>query len=122
MHVEVPAVQVEKLTQASPGESSAAIRQRVNTARAVQSERLHSDKYVYCNAQMSSRNIKNYCQIDDPSRKLLENAIARLGLSARAYYRILKIARTIADLEGVEDIQVSHIGEAVQYRRVQYEK
>ena len=122
MHVEVPAVQVEKLTQASPGESSAAIRQRVNTARAVQSERLHSDKYVYCNAQMSSRNIKKYCQIDDPSRKLLENAIARLGLSARAYYRILKIARTIADLEGVEDIQVSHIGEAVQYRRVQYEK
>jgi magnesium chelatase family protein len=122
MHVEVPAVKVEKLTQAAPGESSAEIRQRVNTARTVQLERLRSDKHVYCNAQMSSRNIKKYCQVDEPSRKLLENAITRLGLSARAYYRILKIARTIADLEGVKDLQVSHIAEAVQYRRVQYEK
>jgi len=121
MHIEVPAVQVDKLTQAAPGESSAAIRARVNRARKKQSARLQSEQGVYCNAQMQTRDIKKHCQVDEPSRLLLEGAIKRLGLSARAYYRILKIARTIADLDEQQNIASSHVAEAIQYRRVQFE-
>jgi magnesium chelatase family protein len=71
---------------------------------------------IYCNAQMTNRHTKRFCQIDDGSQRLLETAIDKFGLSARAYTRILKVARTIADLEGVENIQPAHLSEAIQYR------
>jgi magnesium chelatase family protein len=85
-------------------------------ARERQIARFSKAKKIYCNAQMGSRHIKAYCRIDSASSNLLESAIDKLGLSARAYNRILKIARTIADLAGVEPIDISHVSEAVQYR------
>jgi magnesium chelatase family protein len=86
------------------------------SARERQSVRFSKAKKIYCNAQMSSRHIKAYCRIDNASSNLLESAIDQLGLSARAYNRILKIARTIADLAGAEPIDISHVSEAIQYR------
>ncbi len=101
------------------GESNAEpledIRKRVNAARKIQSERFKIIK-IHCNTQMTSRHIKKHCKINDASCDLLESAIDKLGLSARAYNRILKIARTIADLDGESHIQVDHISEAIQYR------
>jgi magnesium chelatase family protein len=117
IHVEVPSVPYKDLMQESNAESSAEIRKRVTTARSQQPERFKRAK-IYCNAQMVNRHIKKYCQIDEDSALLLESAVDKLGLSARAYNRILKIARTIADLEGATDIQSSHIAEAVQYRNL----
>lgn len=115
IHVEVPAVPYKDLMGESGAESSKDIRKRVAAARALQSQRFYRTK-IYCNAQMSSRHIKKYCQVDDASATLLETAVDKLGLSARAYNRILKIARTIADLEGQPDIRVDHVSEAIQYR------
>ena len=115
IHVEVPAVPYKDLMGKTNPESSSAIRKRVSAARNLQSARFSRTK-IYCNAQMSSRHIKKYCEIDDASSNILESAIDKLGFSARAYNRILKIARTIADLEGASDIQVDHISEAIQYR------
>jgi magnesium chelatase family protein len=120
LHVEVPPVQVADLGRARPGESSAEIRKRVNIARRVQQRRFEGNEQVHCNAQMGSRLITEYCPIDKSSTRLLHQAVARLGLSARAYTRILKIARTIADLEQQEDIASRHLAEAIQYRRMQY--
>ena len=117
IHVEVPSVPYKALMQESNAESSAKIRNRVTTARSHQSERFKRTK-IYCNAQMVNRHIKKYCQIDEDSAILLESAVDKLGLSARAYNRILKIARTIADLESETDIHSSHIAEAVQYRNL----
>jgi magnesium chelatase family protein len=117
IHVEVPAVPYKDLMQESNAESSAAIRQRVADCRCIQSRRFARAK-IYCNAQMGSRHIKKHCQIDMASRNLLESAIDKLGLSARAFNRILKIARTIADLEAKSDLQVDHISEAIQYRNM----
>ncbi len=115
IHVEVPAVKYRDLTGETSGEDSETIKGRVNKAREVQRERF-SGKKIYSNAQMTSRHLKKFCQIDETSKILLEQAIDKLGLSARAYTRILKIARTIADLEGAEEIAVHHISEAIQYR------
>ena len=115
IHVEVPAVPYRDLRKEGDAESSQDIRNRVTIARAVQTKRFSRTK-IYANAQMGSRHIKKYCRIDDDSSALLESAIDKLGLSARAYNRILKIARTIADLEGVDDIRSDHIAEAIQYR------
>ncbi len=115
LHVEVPAVQYHALAQESGGESSAAIRKRVNDARSKQQNRFKNYK-IYCNAQMPPRALKRFCQLEEDSHRLLEAAIDRLGLSARAHNRILKIGRTIADLEGLEQISASHIAEAIQYR------
>ncbi len=115
IHVEVPAVKYRDLTGETSGEDSETIKARVNKAREVQRERFASKK-IYSNAQMTSRHLKKYCQIGETSKTLLEQAIDKLGLSARAYTRILKIARTIADLEGMEDIATHHISEAIQYR------
>jgi magnesium chelatase family protein len=115
IHVEVPAVKYRDLTGEVSGEDSETIKTRVNKARAVQRERF-AGKKIYSNAQMTSRHLKKYCQIGENSKTLLEQAIDKLGLSARAYTRILKIARTIADLESVEDISAHHISEAIQYR------
>jgi magnesium chelatase family protein len=115
IHVEVPAVPYKDLIGESDSESSEIIAARVTAARARQSARFKRTK-IYCNAQMINRHIKKHCKIDEASCDLLESAIDKLGLSARAYNRILKIARTIADLDDVSDISVDHIAEAVQYR------
>jgi len=115
LHVEVPAVQYQDLAQESGGESSETIRKRVNAARNKQQERYKNYK-MYCNAQMPPRLLKHFCRLGEDSHRLLETAIDRLGLSARAHNRILKIGRTIADLEGLEEISVSHVAEGIQYR------
>jgi magnesium chelatase family protein len=117
IHVEVPSVPYKDLMGKFDAELSADIRTRVTKARDRQLERFKRTK-IYCNAQMINRHIKKHCKIDEASAVLLESAIDKLGLSARAYNRILKIARTIADLEGKPDIQVDHISEAVQYRNL----
>ncbi|MGQ9695887.1 MAG: YifB family Mg chelatase-like AAA ATPase [Thermodesulfobacteriota bacterium] len=115
IHIEVPAVRYRDLTGEMPAEDSASIKERVNQAREIQRERF-AGKKIYCNAQMTPRHLKKYCQIGEESKSLLEQAIDKLGLSARAYTRILKIARTIADLEALENITPAHIAEAIQYR------
>ena len=115
IHVEVPAVKYRDLSGESAGEDSEAIKARVNRAREIQRQRF-AGKRIYSNAQMAPRHLKKYCQIGESSKVLLEQAIDKLGLSARAFTRILKIARTIADLEGVESIVTPHISEAIQYR------
>ncbi len=117
IHVDVPAVPYKDLMNESNAEPSKDIRRRVSAARRIQSRRFARSR-IYCNAKMSSRHIKTHCQVDDASRRLLESAIDKLGLSARAFNRVLKIARTIADLEGQPDIQVDHISEAIQYRNL----
>ena len=115
IHIDVPAVKFKELASDAPGESSEAIRERVERARRVQLERFRSEK-IFSNAQMSPRLIRKYCVIDSASKTLLENAITRLGLSARAYDRILKVSRTLADLEGQSNIESTHVSEAIQYR------
>ncbi len=121
MHVDVPAVKVKELTALSNGESSASIQKRVEQARQKQRERFKDLAGVHCNAQMRTADIKKYCPVDNPTADMLNQAITRLGLSARAYHRILKIALTIADLEGAAAPSMPHIAEAIQYRRIQFE-
>jgi magnesium chelatase family protein len=115
IHIEVPAVKYRELASRDPGEASREIKTRVDRSQRIQLNRFKGLK-IYCNAQMSNRYIKKYCQIDEASQRLLELAIDKFGLSARAYTRILKVARTIADLEGQENIQPAHLSEAIQYR------
>jgi len=115
IHIDMPAVRFQELRQESGGEGSEAIRERVVKARERQLRRFQGEK-IYCNAQMSSRQIRKYCNISAECERLLESAMARLGLSARAHDRILKVSRTIADLEGAEDIGTAHVSEAIQYR------
>jgi magnesium chelatase family protein len=115
IHIEVPPLSYKELTDKAPAEPSPAIRERVNRSRIVQQKRFARSK-IHCNAQMSTRQIRSHCHVDSSSRRLLEQAIDRLGLSARAYTRILKVARTIADLEQSRDISSEHISEAIQYR------
>ncbi|MEK6303189.1 MAG: YifB family Mg chelatase-like AAA ATPase [Acidobacteriota bacterium] len=115
IHIDVPAVKFKELASDTPAESSALIRERVVKARRIQLARLGSEK-IFNNAQMAPRLIRKYCVIDAASKSLLENAITRLGLSARAYDRILKVSRTLADLEGLEAINPGHVSEAIQYR------
>ena len=118
IHVDVPAVQFKELSGASApeGEASDAIRDRVIRARDRQRERFRDEQAIYANAQMPPRLIRRYCRIDVESERLLESAMTRLGLSARAYDRILKVSRTIADLDDSEQIGASHLAEAVGYR------
>lgn len=122
LHLEVPAVPFKDITDERRGESSTAIKARVDRARAVQKERYKKHKNIHCNGQMGTRDIKKYCGLDEASQKLLEKAVDRLGLSARAYHRILKLARTIADIEASDNIGAAHVTEAVQYRRLDRRK
>lgn len=115
IHIDVPAVRVRELAESESAEGSTEIRARVNLARRRQLERFRED-HVFCNAQMTPRLIRRYCELDEGSQNLLERAINKYGLSARAYDRILKVSRTIADLDQVEKIGEGHISEAVQYR------
>lgn len=115
IHINVPAVKVSELAAETPSESSAEIRARVIRARQIQQARL-AGEHVYCNAQMPPRLIRKYCQLAPSSQQLLERALLKLGLSARAYDRILKVSRTLADLEGAAQIADHHLSEAVQYR------
>ena len=113
---EIEAVPYEQLRDTQPGESSAAIRERVLKARAIQNERFKHSRLVHCNAMMSTKMVRQYCALDNECDKLLELTMTKLGLSARAYDRILKVARTIADIEGSEHIQKQHLLEAISYR------
>ena len=115
IHIEVPAVKYRDLANRHAGESSRDIKKRVDAARKIQLNRFKGLK-IYSNAQMTNRHIKKFCQIDEASQKLLEMAIDKFGLSARAYTRILKVARTIADIEGKENIEAAHLSESIQYR------
>ncbi len=116
IHVEVPAVNFKELSSERKGEPSEKIRQRVQQARNIQVERFKRVRNVYCNADMLPRHLAKYCHLNTESKDLLSTAINKLGLSARAYDRILKVARTIADLAQSETIESPHISEAIQYR------
>ena len=113
---EIEAVPYDQLRDTQPGESSAAMRERVLKARAIQNERFKHSRLVHCNAMMNAKMVRQYCALDDECDKLLEFTMAKLGLSARAYDRILKVARTIADIEGAPDIKKNHLLEAISYR------
>jgi len=115
IHVEVPAVKYEELSGLPTGEKSESIRQRVNNSRDIQLERFAGEK-IYSNSQMNPKQIRKHCQLGDESKNVLKMAMDKMGLSARAFDRILKVSRTIADLEESENITVAHISEAVQYR------
>nr|MDD6336518.1 YifB family Mg chelatase-like AAA ATPase [bacterium] len=115
LQIEVEAVPVEKLEDTAPGESSATVRQRVNRARQLQLAR-YRESGLYCNAQLDSRGVMAHCRVTSAGQNLLRRAFSQLGLSARTYHRILKVARTIADLAGEKDIQTEHLAEAIQYR------
>ena len=116
IHIEVPSVKYKELRAPSPTEDSTAVRARVIAARNRQVERFKSEKKTYSNAQMAPKLIRKHCAISAEGEKLLENAVTRLGLSARAHDRILKVARTIADLDGSAEIATKHLSEAIQYR------
>jgi magnesium chelatase family protein len=116
IHIEVTPVPINELAEAHTSERSESVRERVIRAREVQEKRFEADNSVHCNAMMSSRMLKEYCVIDEAGKTLLKKATDRLGLSARAYDRILKVSRTIADLEGSEDLKPAHLAEAIQYR------
>ncbi|WP_222984297.1 YifB family Mg chelatase-like AAA ATPase [Flagellimonas meishanensis] len=121
IHIEVTPVPFEKLADERKGESSVQIRERVISARAIQSRRFSNMDGVHYNAQMGTKQIRKYCVLDEMSKTLLKNAMQRLNLSARAYDRILKVARTIADLENTDKIAQGHISEAIQYRSLDRE-
>jgi magnesium chelatase family protein len=121
IHVEVTPVPFEKLTETRKAESSVEIRKRVTMAREIQTKRFEELENVHYNAQMSSKLVREYCNLEPVSLELLKNAMEKLNLSARAYDRILKVSRTIADLEASEKVESMHIAEAIQYRSLDRE-
>ncbi len=121
IHIEVTPVPFEKLSESEKPESSSEIRKRVIKARDIQTQRFENHENLHYNAQMNTKHIREYCVLDNASQELLKQAMERLGLSARAYDRILKVARTIADLEAAENIATHHIAEAIQYRSLDRE-
>lgn len=118
LQIEITPLSFEELARTSPGESSAAIRERVIRARRIQEQRYADCKGVHCNAQMNSRLLREYAVLDGEGTEMLRNAMTRLQLSARAYDRILRVARTIADLEGQDKIAIQHLAEAIGYRNL----
>jgi len=116
IHIEVTPVPFRELSKISKSENSKTVRERVIKAREIQSIRFRDEKNIYSNAQMSTRMLNKYCQISEQGKDLLKNAMERLGLSARAYDRILKVSRTIADLDNSESISNEHLSEAINYR------
>ena len=115
IHCDVPSVRFKEISSMDGGETSREVRTRVNMARETQKERFR-DAEIFSNSQMTGNDMKRHCSLSSGSRRLLETAVERLGLSARAYTRILKVSRTIADLEAEEEISQHHVAEAVQYR------
>ncbi|MDI6851952.1 MAG: ATP-binding protein, partial [bacterium] len=116
IQIEVPALKFENLSRMEDGEDSKAIRERVMRAREIQLRRFKLKKRMYCNAHMDSRAIKEFCKLDEKSEEILKLAIEKFGFSARTYFRILKVARTIADLEGLQEITPKCVQEAIHYR------
>ena len=121
IHIEVTPVPFDKLSEERKGESSVAIRKRVTKAREIQTTRFNDSDTVHYNAQMNVKQIREFCKLSNESKALLKMAMEKLNLSARAYDRILKVSRTIADLSSTEDIQSAHLTEAIQYRRLDRE-
>ncbi len=121
IHIEVPAVKYKELSSKSSGEKSEIIRERVIRAREIQLRRFKEFKHIYSNGDMGSKEIRQFCKLDEAGEELLKMAMTKLGLSARAYDRILKVSRTIADLENSENILSQHISEAIQYRSLDRE-
>ncbi len=117
IHLEISGVKYEKLNSKLKIENSESIRNRVNIARKIQMER-YREHGIYTNSELSPKLIEKYCKLDEDSTKLLESSFQKLGLSARAYGRILKVARTIADLEGTQNIKIEHLAEAIGYRNL----
>ena len=117
IHVEVPAVEYRELRSGVEAESSASIRERIVAARKIQTQRFGRSK-VTSNAQMTTRHLKKFCGLDAEGETLLELAMHELALSARAHHKIIRVARTIADLDGTENIAAHHLAEAVQYRNL----
>ncbi|OGW29245.1 MAG: ATP-dependent protease [Nitrospirae bacterium GWC2_57_13] len=115
IHIEIPAVKFSEVSSDRPAEPSTGVRERVTRAREMQQRRFNGDG-IYANAQMKPKHLRKHCRIDDDCQRLMETAMNRLGLSARAYNRILKVARTIADIEGSEKMSSEHVTEAIQYR------
>jgi magnesium chelatase family protein len=122
IHLEVPAVAYSELATEQAEETSATIRQRVDRARAVQWERFRGRRGVHANAHMTARDLRRYCRLTSAVELVLRQAVTRLGLSARAYHRVLKIARTIADLAGAVELTTTHVAEAIQYRSLDRKK
>jgi magnesium chelatase family protein len=116
LHIEVPQVKFREIAGEQNGENSAAIRERVVAARQRQQARFKSKPKITCNARMNTRELKQFCELSEQTKELLKFAMSDLNLSARAYDRILKVARTIADLAGAENIASEHVSEAIQYR------
>ena len=118
IHIEVPRVDYEKLSSNRVSETSESIRQRVQAARDIQNKRFSNGetKDIVCNADMRVGEVRQFCQLQDEGKSLMRAAMSQLNLSARAYHRILKLSRTIADLAGSEEIQSVHLAEALQYR------
>jgi magnesium chelatase family protein len=121
IHIEVVPVPFDKLSDKMDVESSEVVRKRVIKARDIQEKRFADDPDVYCNAQMSTKLQRKHCYVDQAGKEMLKTAMDKLGLSARAYDRILKVSRTIADLEQCENIQANHLAEAIQYRNLDRE-
>lgn len=121
LHVEVTPVPFDEMTSNRKTESSQVIRERVVKAREIQAERFKDQEDIHCNAMMSSQKVKEICEISEAGKSLLKNAMERMGLSARAYDRILKVSRTIADLAGTEEIKIEHLAEAIQFRSLDRE-
>ena len=121
LHIEVSPVPFEDLSAERNGEKSIEIRKRVEKARNFQTKRYKNIPSIHCNAQIGSKQLDEFCEVDEAGKSLIKTAMERLNLSARAYDRILRVSRTIADLEGVETLNSTHIAEAIQYRSLDRE-